>query len=227
MEAAVSLDIGVGFTDSPGHATAELTMALILSLARNIAVESHSLRTGGWQVDVGRDLRGASLGLVGLGRLGSQVARLAIAFGMEVGAWSQNLSDERCAEAGVTKLSREGLFAESGFVSVHLRLSERTRGLVGEELLGLMQPDAYLINTSRAAIVAQDALIGALRSGAIAGAAVDVYEEEPLPPNHELRTAPRLLATPHIGFVTRETYDIFYGEMVDVIVSYLEDRRFC
>jgi phosphoglycerate dehydrogenase-like enzyme len=126
---------------------------------------------------------------------------------------------------GVTKLSREDLFASSDFVSVHLKLSERTRGLVGEELLGLMRPDAYLINTSRAAIVAQDALVGALRSGAIAGAAVDVYEEEPLPPNHELRTAPRLLTTPHIGFVTRETYDVFYGEMVDVIVSYLEDRE--
>ncbi len=225
VQAAASLDIRIAFTGSPGHATAELTMALILSLARNLSVESQSVRTGGWQVGVGRDLRGASLGLVGLGSLGSQVARLAAAFGMDVAAWSQNLSDERCAELGVTKLSREDLFASSDFVSVHLKLSERTRGLVGEELLGLMRPDAYLINTSRAAIVAQDALVGALRSGAIAGAAVDVYEEEPLPPNHELRTAPRLLTTPHIGFVTRETYDVFYGEMVDVIVSYLEDRE--
>lgn len=225
VEVADSLGINVGFTASPGHATAELTMGLMLSLARNIPAESQSIRTGGWQVGVGRDLQGASLGLVGLGRLGSQVASLAIAFGMEVGAWSQNLSDERCAEVGVTKFSREDLFAESDFVSVHLKLSERTRGLVGEELIGLMRPDAYLINTSRAAIVAQDALVKALRSGAIAGAAVDVYEEEPLPLNHELRTAPRLLATPHIGYVTRETYDVFYGGMVDVIVSYLENRQ--
>jgi len=224
MDAASDLGITVRFTNSPGHATAELTMALILSLARNLAVESGSVGAGGWQVGVGRDLRGASLGLVGLGRLGSQVADLAGAFGMEVGAWSENLTEERCAEVGVALLSRDNLFRSSDFVSVHLRLSERTTGLVGDVELGMMRPDAYLINTSRAAIVDEEALVRALTAGTITGAAVDVYEHEPLPSDHRLRTTPRLLGTPHIGYVTRETYEIFYSEMVDVIAAYLQDR---
>ena len=224
MEAASDLGITVGFTNSPGHATAELTMALILSLARNLAVESGSVRAGGWQVGVGRDLRGANLGLVGLGRLGSQVAHLAGAFGMEVAAWSENLTEERCAEVGVDLLSRDHLFRSSDFVSVHLRLSKRTTGLVGEEELRMMRPDAYLINTSRAAIVDEDALVRALAAGTIAGAAIDVYEHEPLPRDHRLRTTPRLLGTPHIGYVTRETYEIFYSDMVEVIAAYLQDR---
>lgn len=224
MEAADDLGITVGSTSSPGHATAELTMALILSLARNLFAESGSVSAGGWQVGVGRDLRGASLGLVGLGRLGSQVAALAGAFGMEVGAWSENLTEERCFEVGVAKRSRDGLFRSSDFVSIHLRLSERTTGLIGEELLGMMQPDAYLINTSRAEIVDEDALVCALTAGTIARAAVDVYEHEPLPSDHRLRTTPRLLGTPHIGYVTRETYEVFYGEMVEVMAAYLKDR---
>jgi phosphoglycerate dehydrogenase-like enzyme len=224
LEAANELEIRVGFTSSPGHATAELTMALILSLARNLPAESGSMSTGGWQVGIGRDLRGASLGLVGLGRLGSQVAALAGAFGMEVGAWSENLTVKRCLEVGVAPLSRDGLFRTSDFVSVHLRLSERTTGLVGEEELGMMRSDAYLINTSRAAIVDEDALVRALTAGTIAGAALDVYEHEPLPSDHRLRTTPRLLSTPHIGYVTRETYEIFYSEMVEAIVAHLHDR---
>ncbi len=224
IEAADDLGVSVGFTSSPGHATAELTMAMILSLARNLSAESGSVNAGGWQVGVGRDLRGAGLGLVGLGRLGSQVADLAQAFGMEVAAWSENLTEERCAELGVAHLSRDDLFRSSDFVSVHLRLSERTTGLIGEELLGIMRSDAYLINTSRGPIVDEDALVGALTGGTIAGAAVDVYEDEPLPPDHRLRTTPRLIATPHIGYVTRETYEIFYGEMVEAIAVYLKDR---
>lgn len=161
---------------------------------------------------------------MGLGRLGSKVADLAAAFGMEVGAWSENLTEERCAEVGVALLHRDDLFRGSDFVSIHLRLSERTAGLVGDELLRMMRSDAYLINTSRGPIVDEDALVRALTAGTIAGAAVDVYKEEPLPPDHRLRTTPRLLATPHIGYVTRETYEIFYGEMVEVIAEYLSRR---
>jgi len=222
LEAAAELGITVEFTNSPGHATAELTMALILSLARNLPAESESMSAGGWQVGVGRDLRGANLGLVGLGRLGSQVAGLAQAFGMEVRAWSENLTDERCVEVGVVRLARDELFRSSDFVSVHLRLSQRTTGLIGAELLGLMRPDAYLINTSRAAIVDEDALVRALAAGTIAGAALDVFEHEPLAPDHRLRTTPHLLSTPHIGYVTRETYEIFYREMVEAIAIYLQ-----
>jgi phosphoglycerate dehydrogenase-like enzyme len=224
MEAANDLGITVGFTNSPGHATAELTMALMLSLARNLPVESGSVNAGGWQVGVGRDLRGASLGLVGLGQLGSRVADLARAFGLEVSAWSENLTEERCVEVGVALLSRDDLFRGSDFVSIHLRLSERTAGLVGDELLGMMRSEAYLINTSRGPIVDEDALVRALEAGTIAGAAVDVYEDEPLPSDHRLRTTRRLLATPHIGYVTRETYEIFYGEMVEAIADYLSLR---
>ncbi len=224
MEAANDLGITVGSTSSPGHATAELTMALILSLARNLSAEAGSMSVGGWQVGIGRDLRGASLGLVGLGRLGSQVADLAGAFGMEIGAWSENLTEERCDEFGVALLSRDDLFRSSDFVSIHLRLSERTTGLVGDEVLELMRSDAYLINTSRAAIVDEDALVRALTAGAIAGAAIDVYDEEPLPSDHRLRSTPRLLCTPHIGYVTRETYKVFYGEIVGTIAAYLQDR---
>jgi phosphoglycerate dehydrogenase-like enzyme len=223
VAAANDLGITVGFTNSPGHATAELTMALILSLARNLSDESASMSAGGWQVGLGRDLRRASLGLVGLGRLGSQVAGFAAAFGMEVGAWSENLTEERCDEVGVTRLSRDDLFQSSDFVSVHLRLSDRTTGLVGDEMLGMMRSDAYLINTSRAAIVDEDALVGALKAGTIAGAALDVYEHEPLPSDHRLRNTPRLLLTPHIGYVTKETYEIFYSDMVEAIAAYLHD----
>jgi phosphoglycerate dehydrogenase-like enzyme len=224
MEAAKDLGIAVGSTSSPGHATAELAMALILSLARNLSAEAGSMSAGGWQVGIGRDLRGASLGLIGLGRLGSQVADLARAFGMEIGAWSENLTEERCDEFGVALLSRDDLFRSSDFVSIHLRLSERTTGLVGDEVLELMRSDAYLINTSRAAIVDEDALVRALTAGAIAGAAIDVYDQEPLPSDHRLRSTPRLLCTPHIGYVTRETYEVFYGEMVDTVLGYLQDR---
>jgi phosphoglycerate dehydrogenase-like enzyme len=224
MDAAEELGVMVASTSSPGHATAELTMALILSLARGLSAESLSVGEGGWQVGLGRDLRGANLGLVGLGRLGSQVAHLAAAFGMRVGAWSENLTVERCAEVGVSKLSRNGLLRDSDFVSIHLRLSERTVGVVGAEELAMMRHDAYLVNTSRAAIVDENALIRALETGEIAGAALDVFNEEPLGPGHRLRNTPGLLATPHIGYVTRETYEIFYGEMVEAVAAYLRDR---
>jgi phosphoglycerate dehydrogenase-like enzyme len=224
MLAAQELGIAVSSTSSPGHATAELTMALILSLSRGLVSESRSVGEGGWQVGLGRDLRGANLGLVGLGRLGSQVARLAAGFGMNIGAWSENLTAERCAEVGVTKMSRSELYGRSDFVSIHLRLSERTIRVVADAELEMMRPDAYLVNTSRAAIVDANALVRAVESNAIAGAALDVFDYEPLPPGHPLRNTTGILATPHIGYVTRETYEVFYGEMVDAIAGYLRER---
>jgi len=224
LRACRDLGVAVSTTSSPGHATAELTMALILSLARGLQPETRSVRAGGWQVGLGRDLRGARLGLLGLGRLGSQVALLAAGFGMEVGAWSENLTEERSEEVGVPKLSRGELFQESDFVSIHLRISERTKRMVGDREFEMMRPDAYLINTSRSAIVDVDALVRALGSGAIAGAAVDVFDEEPLAPNHPLRDMDGLLATPHIGYVTKETYEVFYSEMVAAIAEYLSGR---
>ncbi|MEU1305320.1 D-2-hydroxyacid dehydrogenase family protein [Streptomyces shenzhenensis] len=201
----------------------ELTWALLLGLARGIVAESHALRTGGpWQSTVGADLHGRTLGLLGLGRIGSQVARVGLAFGMRVTAWSRNLTRERAEEVGVEPaLTKEDLLAESDFASVHLALGERTRGLLGPAELALMKPTAYLINTSRAAIVDQDALLAALREGRIAGAGVDVFDIEPLPAGHPMRTAPRLLATPHLGYVSRANYATYYGQAVEDIQAYL------
>jgi phosphoglycerate dehydrogenase-like enzyme len=182
------------------------------------------MREGGWQVGLGRDLRGAVLGILGLGRLGSQVAGFARAFGMDVIAWSQNLSEARAAEVGARRVSKDELFTSADFVTIHLRLSDRTQGLVGARELALMKPDAYLVNTSRGPIVDQRALIEALEQGRIGGAALDVYDIEPLPADHALRRVQTLLLTPHVGYVTRETYRVFYGEMVDVVRSFLEGR---
>ncbi len=221
LEAAREFGVTVSGTNSPGHATVELTMALMLGLARGLPTETASMHRGGWQVGVGRDLKGATLGVIGVGRLGTEVARLGKAFGMNVIAWSENLTAERCEEIGVELSDRDGLFRRSDFVTVHLKLSERTHGLIDERLLGLMKQDAYLINTSRGPIVDEGALISALAQQSIGGAALDVYDREPLPPDHPLRSAPRLLLTPHIGYVTRQTYKVFYSEMVESIAAFL------
>lgn len=221
-EAAAELGILVSGTTSPGHATAELTMALMLALARNLVTEHRSVRDGGWQVGLGRDLQGSTLGLIGLGRLGSQVAHLAQSLGMNVIAWSQNLTQERCRELGVRLVDKATLFRKSDFISIHLRLSERTVGLIGAAELSAMQRSSYLINTSRGGIVDEAILIDALTNNSIAGAALDVFDEEPLPAGHPLRTAPNLLLTPHIGYVTHETYQVFYGETVEAIHAYLK-----
>jgi phosphoglycerate dehydrogenase-like enzyme len=171
---------------------------------------------------VGIDLAGARLGLLGLGRLGAQVARVGLAFGMEVLAWSQNLTEERAAEVGV-KLARSKaeLLAESDFVSIHLVLSERSRGLVGAADLALMRPSGYLVNTSRGPIVDESALVDALRAGRIAGAGLDVFDVEPLPADHPFRTLPNVLATPHLGYVTQGGYRVFYRDIVANIDAYL------
>ncbi|MFD7132136.1 D-2-hydroxyacid dehydrogenase family protein [Streptomyces sp. NPDC059894] len=213
-------------TESSSTPPVELTWALLLGPARGLVQETTALREGGpWQSTVGADLHGARLGLLGLGKVGSLVARVGLAFGMEVTAWSQNLTRERADEVGVRPAaSKEELLSGSDFVSVHLALSDRTRGLLGPAELALLKPTAFLVNTSRAAIVDQDALLAALREGRIAGAGVDVFDVEPLPHDHPLRTAPRLLATPHLGYVSRANYERYYGQAVDDIRAFLAGR---
>ncbi|MEK2495015.1 D-2-hydroxyacid dehydrogenase family protein [Kitasatospora purpeofusca] len=210
-------------TASSSTPPVELTWALLLGLARGLVEESTALRSGGpWQSTVGADLAGRRLGLLGLGKIGARVARVGLAFDMDVVAWSSNLTAERAAEVGVRRAgSKEELLRESDFVSVHLALGARTRGLLGAAELALMRPDAYLVNTSRAAIVDQGALLAALAEGRIAGAAVDVFDQEPLPADHPMRTAPRLLATPHLGYVSRDNYRRYYGEAVEDIAAFL------
>ncbi|KAB1979147.1 D-2-hydroxyacid dehydrogenase family protein [Streptomyces triticiradicis] len=211
-------------TQSSSTPPLELTWALLLGLARGIVQESSALRDGGpWQSTVGADLDGRTLGLLGLGKIGSRVAQVGLAFGMKVTAWSQNLTKERADEFGVELASsKEELLSSSDFVSVHLALGDRTRGLLGAAELALLKPTAFLINTSRAAIVDQDALLAALHEGRIAGAGVDVFDVEPLPSGHPMRTAPRLLATPHLGYVSHANYERYYGQAVEDIQAYLD-----
>ena len=225
--AAIDLDyckanhITVCGTESPGHATAELAMMLVGMLARQLYPSVQSMATGGWQVSTGRDLRGARLGILGLGRLGSQVAGLGKAFGMEVQAWSQNLTAETCAEQGVIYAPKDEFFATSDFISIHLKLSDRVTGLVGATELEQMKSDACIVNTSRAPIIDQSALSKALQQGRIGGAALDVFDTEPLPANDPLRGLPNVILTPHIGYVTAETMRVFYGGILESLEAFL------
>ncbi|MFB8143375.1 D-2-hydroxyacid dehydrogenase family protein [Streptomyces parvus] len=225
-EAARRHGVEVCGTASSSTPPVELTWALLLGLARGIVPEATALRTGGpWQSTLGADLHGRTLGLLGLGKIGARVAQVGLAFGMDVVAWSQNLTKERTDEVGVgLAASREDLLGSSDFVSVHLALGERTRGLIGAAELALMRPTAYLINTSRAAIVDTDALLAALRDGGIAGAATDVFDVEPLPADDPARSAPRLLATPHLGYVSRANYETYYGQAVEDIRAFLDGQ---
>jgi phosphoglycerate dehydrogenase-like enzyme len=202
--------------------TVELTWALILAGARNLIAENAALRRGGWQRQVGDDLAGRTLGLLGLGSIGAAVARIGQAFGMKVIAWSQNLTAERAASAGAELVAKEELFRQADIVSIHLRLSGRTRGLVGAAELALMKPTARLVNTSRGPIVVEADLVATLEGGKIASAAVDVFDQEPLPPDHPFRSLPNVLATPHIGYVTRGLYERFYRDTVQNIVHWLD-----
>ena len=224
VSAAAKQNVTVCGTHSPGHATAELTMGLMLSLARSIHTEWSAMRAGGWQTTIGRDLRGQTLGIIGLGRLGGQVARYARAFGMKVIAWSENLTQQRCYEAGAERAEKDDLLRSADVITIHTRLSDRTRGLIGARELALMKPTAYLINTSRGPIIDEAALLAALQEGRIAGAALDVYDSEPLPADHPLRSAPRLLLTPHLGYVTEQTYRVFYGGMIEAIEGWLTGK---
>lgn len=224
IEHAVARGITVCGTESLQSGTPELTWLLILALARGFEAERASVRRDGWQTQVGRDLRGRTLGIVGLGKIGSRVATVARAFGMNVLAWSQHLTPDRAAESGARCVDKATLLSESDFVSIHLKLSERTRHIIGDRELDAMKPTAYLINTARGPVVDEDALIAALESGRIAGAALDAFDVEPLPAGHPFRTLPNVVATPHIGYVTHGTYELFYGQMVENIVAWLDAR---
>jgi phosphoglycerate dehydrogenase-like enzyme len=221
LEAASERGIQVCGTEMLGFPTAELTWGLVISLFRGIAFEDRKMRQGAWQVALGRTLKGKTLGLLGLGKLGSQVAGYGKVFGMECIAWSANLTAERAAAAGATRVEKDELFRRADLVSIHLVLGDRTRGLVGAREFGLMKPTAYLVNTSRGPIVEEAALIDALRAKRIAGAAIDVYDREPLPKDHALRTLDNILVTPHIGYVTEEAYQLAYGNAIENIRAFL------
>jgi phosphoglycerate dehydrogenase-like enzyme len=221
VEAARELGITVCGTDSLATAPAELTWALVLGLCRHLVAEDGAMRAGGWQTTLGRDLAGHTLGVVGLGRIGSQVARVGQAFGMDVLAWSRSLTPERAAEAGAWSVDLDTLLAGSDVVTVHLVLAEGTRGLIGRRELARMRPDALLVNTSRAGVVDTEALLEALAEGRLGGAGLDVYDEEPLPADHPLRTSPRTLLTPHLGYVTEDVYRTFFTGVVEDIAAFV------
>ena len=224
VAAAGDHGIGVVHTGYRSDPTIDLTWALILASARNIVAESNSLRSGGWQRTVGTELRGKTLGVLGLGRVGSEVARIARAFGMDLIAWSQNMTAEAAQAAGAVLVSKDELFEQADILTIHLVLSGRTRGLVGAAELALMKPTARLINTSRGPIVDEQALIRALRNKQIAGAAIDVFDIEPLPASHPFRTLDNVLATPHIGYVAQGLYRTFYEDSVSNIRKWLDAR---
>jgi phosphoglycerate dehydrogenase-like enzyme len=226
LPAAADHGVTVCGTASGFRPPAELTWALILGLARNLVPESNAVRSGGWGPSVvGADLAGATLGLLGLGRIGADVARVGLAFGMDVQAWSQNLTADRAAEHGVrVAASMHDLLGSSDFVSIHLVLSERTRGLVDGAALAAMRRTAYLVNTARSAIVDEEALVDVLQRGGIAGAGLDVFDREPLPTGHPFRTLANVLATPHLGYVTRTNYAGYFTEVVEDIQAHLDGK---
>jgi phosphoglycerate dehydrogenase-like enzyme len=224
LRAASDHGVVVCGTPSPGHAPAELTFALLIGIAKHLHIEHQNVREGRWQTTVADDLEGKVLGLVGLGRLGGLMAKYGRAFGMRVIAWSQNLTEARAAECAARRVEKSELFRTADYVSIHLKLSERTTGLVGAPELALMRKTAYLVNTSRGPIVQEADLLAALHEGRIAGAALDVFDVEPLPPDHPLRKAPRVLLTPHIGYVSRENYRVFYGGTVEAIEAWLAGK---
>jgi phosphoglycerate dehydrogenase-like enzyme len=222
VDAARARDISYCGTEMTGPDTPELSWLLAATLLRGFVVEAASVRTGGWQRTVGRRISGATIGLLGLGNIGGAVARYAQAFGMDVLAWSQNLTQERAHEYGARYVSEDELFTRSDVVSIHVRLSERTRGLVTARHLELLGPQGYLVNTSRGPIVVESDLVHALNTGVIAGAAIDTFDVEPLPPAHPLRTAQRGFPTPHIGYVTRESFEQCYAQTLEDVVAWLD-----
>ena len=217
LQACKDRGITVSTTGGISTGTAELTWALILELSRSVAAEDQALRRGRWQTTLGRDLHGTTLGVLGLGNMGESVARIGRAFGMSVIAWSQNLTEDRAASCGAIRVEKADLFRQADILTIHLTLSPRTRGIVGSAELALMKPSALLINTSRSAIVDNAALVEALRLGRLAGAGIDVFEQEPAALDDVLLHAPNTVLTPHIGYVTRATYEIFFRELVENI----------
>ena len=219
LDAAKEKKIIVCGTETNSNPTAELTWALILGLARNIKIEIDNMFQGYWQTTIGIELKGKILGLIGLGKIGSQVAKIAKAFGMQVVAWSENLDLNKCKELDVLPVSKEDLLKTSDFVSIHVVLGERYKELIKLKEFEIMKKTAFLINTSRGVIVNEDDLIIALSTNLIAGAGLDVYEKEPLPSNHKLRFLPNALLLPHLGYVTVENYSIFYKQMFENLES--------
>ena len=225
MAAAAARGIPVCGTESLATPTAELTFGLMLELARRMGYENTRLKAGArWQSTLGIDLRGKTLGILGLGKLGTQVATIARAFGMNVIAWSQNLTAEKAQAAGATLVSKEELLKRADFVTIHLQLSARTKGLISADELTLMKPTAYFINTSRGPIADEKAIEATLKAKKIAGAAIDVYDAEPLPAGHPFRKLDNILITPHLGYVTAENYKRFYGQMVEDIRAWLDGK---
>ena len=224
IDAATELGIQVCGTRDVGHLTAELTLGLILALARQTSHEERAMREGRWHVRLGHSVRGKTLGLLGLGNLGRQVAGFGRALGMETIAWSQNLTAAAAAEAGCRRVERQELFTAADYLTIHVRLSDRTRGLVGAKELGLMKPTAYLVNTSRGPIVDERALFEALRDKRIAGAALDVYSKEPLPRDDPIRTLDNVILLPHLGYVSEENYRCMYGDGLEAIEGFLAGK---
>jgi phosphoglycerate dehydrogenase-like enzyme len=224
LKAAAERGVLVCGTDVVPSSTVELTWGLILALARHISREDEGMRCGRWQTTVGTGLEGRVLGLLGLGNLGSRVAAIGKAFQMPMIAWSENLTVERASSLGVERVEKEELFRRADFLSIHMVLSKRSRGLVDAPELAVMKPAAYLINTSRGPIVNESALIAALQSRRIAGAALDVYDQEPLPADHALRRLDNVVLTPHLGYVTVENYRKMYGQAIEDIRAFLEGR---
>jgi len=220
--AAADLGIAVTATGYDSAPTIEFAWSLILASMRGIDREAASLKSGGWQTGLGSNLRGKTLAVVGLGNIGKEVARIGLAFGMKLIVWSHNLTEEKASAAGATLVDKQTLFREADVVTVHLVLSGRTRGLIGAPEFALMKPTARFVNTSRGPIVDEAALIEALQARRIAGAAVDVFDAEPLPPDHPFRKLENVLATPHIGYVTEDLYRTFYGDAAANIAKWLE-----
>jgi phosphoglycerate dehydrogenase-like enzyme len=225
LEAAKARNVLVCNTGGSGRATAELAFALMLGLARHLREEFDAMRPGGgWQTTLGFDLEGKTLGILGLGNLGAKVARIGAAFDMKVIAWSENLTPEKARERGAERVDKDELFRRADIVTIHSVLSPRTRGLVGARELALMKPTALLINTSRGPIIDEAALLAALKEKRIAGFGADTFDVEPLPADHALRAERRALLTPHLGYVTEETYRDFYGGMVAAIEAWLAGK---
>jgi phosphoglycerate dehydrogenase-like enzyme len=223
VKAAAARGVTVCGTEGQNHPTPELTWGLILALARKIPAADAAMRRGAWQEEIapGLGLKGQTLGLLGLGRLGGAVARIGAAFGMKLIAWSSNLTEERAKEFGATLVDKAGLFRNADVLTIHMVLGPRSRGLVGAADLALMEPTAYLVNTSRGPIVDEAALIATLKAGKIAGAGIDVYDQEPLPAGHPLRSLSNTVLTPHLGYVTSDTYQLFYPQTVEGIRAFL------
>lgn len=223
IDVAAASDLGITVCGTPGSPAAapELTWALLLAAARNLPGEENSLRAGTWQSSVGFELAGKTLGIVGLGKIGRRIATYGQAFGMEVLAWSQNLTDEAAEESGVRRVSKEELFRNADVATLHLRLSPRSEGIVRERELRLLGPEGILVNTARGPLVDQDALVRALAEGWIRGAALDVFDHEPVPAGHPLLTAPNTVLSPHLGYVTAESYRQFYGGAFEDVKAWL------